>query len=96
MLKTIKLIDVLRDTARAPNPTIHKQSTKWASKAYVPKKAYFGAKMAVFGPKILILFRGSKSSDTHISEKHLGTSFALFFWSGKAPNGSETPYFGPK
>ena len=47
---------------------------------YVPPKAYLGAKkMAVFGPNILIILEGSKSSGTHISENHLGTSFALFF-----------------
>ena len=46
---------------------------------YVPKKAYLGAKMAVFGPNILIILGGSKSSDTHISENHLGTLFALLF-----------------
>ena len=54
---------------------------KWANQQglYVPKKSYFGAKMAVFGPNILIILWGSKSSGTHISENHLGTSFALFF-----------------
>ena len=38
---------------------------------YVPKKAYFGEKMAVFGPNILIILEGSKSSGTHISENYL-------------------------
>ena len=37
----------------------------------MPKKAYFGAKMAVFGPNILIILGGSKSSGTHISENYL-------------------------
>ena len=32
---------------------------------YVPKKAYFGAKMAGFGSIILSILRGSKSSSTH-------------------------------
>ena len=32
----------------------------------------------------------------HISENHLGTSFALFFWSGMATNGSERPISDPK
>ena len=27
---------------------------------YVPKKAYFGAKIAVFGPNIIITFEGAK------------------------------------
>ena len=54
---------------------------------YVPKRAKM-AKIAVFGPNILIILRGSKSSGTHLSENHLGTSFALFYWSGMASNGS--------
>ena len=59
----------------------------------MPKKAYSGANTAVFGPYILIILGGSKSSGTNISKKnHLGTSFALFFWSGIAPNGSEGQY----
>ena len=56
---------------------------------YVPKKAYFGAKMAVFGPNILISMGGSKISGKHISENDLGTSFAFFFWSG---NGQGTKW----
>ena len=52
--------------------------------------------MAVFGPNILIILGGSKSSGTHISENHLGTMFALFFWSRMVPNGSERPIFCPK
>ena len=36
---------------------------------YVPKKAYFGAKMVVFGPNILIFLGGSKSSGTHMYQK---------------------------
>ena len=39
---------------------------------------------------------GSKSSCTHISENHLGTSFALFYWSDMATNGSEGPILNPK
>ena len=35
---------------------------------YVPQKAYFGAKMAVFGPNILIIFGRSKKINTYISE----------------------------
>ena len=49
---------------------------------YVLKKAYFRAKMAVFGPNILISMGGSKISGKHISENDLGTSFALFFLVG--------------
>ena len=51
---------------------------------YVPKKAYFGAEMAIFGPNILIILGGSKSSGKHIPENHLDTLFALFF--GRAWN----------
>ena len=43
------------------------------------KNAYFGPNLAFFGPKILILKGGSKNFGTHITEKHLGTLFALFF-----------------
>ena len=46
------------------------------------RKHIFGAKMAIFGPNILIILGGSKSSGTYISENHLGTSFALFFLVG--------------
>ena len=91
----IKEVGVLRDTARAPQPPTNQPTghqISWQG-LYVPKKAYFGAKLAVFGPNIL---GGSKSSGTHISKKHLGASFALFYWSGMAPNGSERPVLGPK
>ena len=60
------------------------------------KNAYFGPNLAVFGPKILIFMGVSKSFGTNITENHLGTSFALLFWSGMALNGSEAPIFGPK
>ena len=65
---------------------------------YVLKKAYFRAKMAVFGPNILISMGGSKISGKHISENDLGTSFAFFFGraTGRAPNGSEGLIFNPK
>ena len=33
------------------------------------KKAFFGAKMAIFGPNILIFTGGSKSFGTHITDK---------------------------
>ena len=66
---------------------------------YVPKNAYFWANMAVFG-------QGSKSFGIHILENHLGTSFALIFWSGMVLNGpkkaniwlemTKNAYFGPK
>ena len=88
----------MRDTARAPQPPTNQQTGHQMSRQgqFVPKKAYFGTKMAVLGLNILINFGGSKSSGTHISENHLDTLFALFYWSGMAPNGSEGPIFDPK
>ena len=59
---------------------------------YVSKKAYFGAKMAVFGPKLLIFTRGSKGFGTHIMEKPPRPCF----WSGMGPNEPKMPIFGPK
>ena len=43
------------------------------------KNANFGPNLVVFGQKILILTGESKSFGTHITEKHLGTLFALFY-----------------
>ena len=60
--------------------------------------------MAVFRPNILIILERSKSSGTHISESHLGTTFAFFLvghgtklirkaniW----PKMTKNAYFGP-
>ena len=44
------------------------------------KNTYFGQNLAFFGQKILIF--GSKTFDTYISEKNLGTSFTLFVYQG--------------
>ena len=57
----------MRDTARAPQPPINQPIGHQMSRPglYVPKKAYFGAKMAGFGSIILSILRGSKSSSTH-------------------------------
>ena len=41
----------------------------------------------------VLILGGSKSSGTHISERHLGTSFELFLWSGMASNESEKLIF---
>ena len=49
-----------------------------------------------WGKKIPIFTCESKSFGTHITEKHLGTLFALFFWSGMGRNGPKMPIFGPK
>ena len=65
--KYIKQIGVLRDTARAPQPPTNQPKGHHMSQQglYVLKKAYFGAKMAFFGPNILIILGGSKSSGTY-------------------------------
>ena len=52
----------------------NQQGTKWTGKAYKwtpPKEAYFVAKMAVFGPNILIILGGSKSSGTRMPKIRL-------------------------
>ena len=64
---------------------------------YLPKmakNAYFEATMTVLGPSIPIILEESKYFGTNISENHLGTSFALFFWLDMAPNGPEMPIIG--
>ena len=60
------------------------------------QKCKYLATNAIFGPKILIILGGDKSCGTHLSENHLGTSFALFLRSGMALHESERPIFGPK
>ena len=59
----------MEDTARAPQPPTNKPTGHQApghqmnrQGLYVPRKAYFGAKMSVFGPNILMILIGSKSS----------------------------------
>ena len=72
----------------SPCTTTTNQSTnRVPNDLYMPKKVYFGAK---------IILGGSKSSGIHTSENHSDTWFALFYWSGRAHNGSERPIFGPK
>ena len=48
-----------------------------SQKAYVPKNAYFGAKMAVFQPIIPNILGWSKSFGAHLSENHLGKFYPL-------------------
>ena len=50
----IKKIGVLQDTARAPQPPSNQPTGHQMSQQglYVPKKAYFGPNLAVFGPKV--------------------------------------------
>ena len=40
---------------------------------------FWSGRQAVFNPRILIFWGGSKSFGTHISENHLGTSFVFSF-----------------
>ena len=92
ILKCIKEIGVLRDTARAPQsptnkPTVHQMNRQCL---YVPMKAYFRENLALSGPKILIFTGGSKSFRTHISHVR------LVFWSGMGSNWQNMPIFGPK
>ena len=54
-------------------PTGHKMSQK----AYVPKNAYLGAKMAVFGPHTPNILGRNKKNGTQISENHLGKFCSL-------------------
>ena len=57
----------MRDTACAPQPPTNRAPNEPARRQglYVPKKAYFGAKMAVLGPNILTIL--TKRYGTHIS-----------------------------
>ena len=48
-----------------------------SQKAYVPKNAYFGAKMAVFQPIIPNILGWSKSFGAHLSKNHLGKFYPL-------------------
>ena len=43
------------------------------------KNTYFGPKLAVFGPKILIFTGVSESFGTNITDNHLGNLSALVF-----------------
>ena len=45
------------------------------------KKAYFGPKLIVFGPMILIFAGGSKSFGTHVTQKPPGHLVRIVFWS---------------
>ena len=68
---------------------------------YVPKKAYFGHNLAVFGSKILIFMGVSKSFGTNITENHQDNLSALFFGQALDQMGQKCRYlaknasFGP-
>ena len=74
--------------------------TKWARKANIlpnmTKNACFGPNLVVFGPKILILWKGNKSFSTLESEKPLKHLVYIVFWSGMGLNGPKRQIFGPK
>ena len=90
----------LRDTAREPQPPTNQPTGHQMSRQglYVPKKAYFGAKMAVFGPNILIILGGAKVLVSNYQPPH-----SLFFFGrardqmGKNPNcfGREQKFWYP-
>ena len=88
--------------ARFNHQPTNQQCIKWAGKACVWESS-LGAKMAVFGPNILIILWGSKSCGTHIN--HCRTMFASFLvghgtkWTKNAniwPKMTKKAYFGPK
>ena len=81
------------------SPTNHSTGHQMSRQGlYLPKKAYFGAKMAVFWPNILIIVGGRKQKQkfwyTYI-RKPPGHLVRIFFWSSIAPNWSESPKFNP-
>ena len=56
------------------------------------KNAYFGSKSVIFGPKVLIFWKGAKVL-VPIFQK---TTRSYCFWSGMAPNGPQKPVLGQK
>ena len=56
------------------------------------KNAYFGSKSVIFGPKVLIFWKGAKVL-VPIFQKTTGS---YCFWSGMAPNGPQKPVLGQK
>ena len=74
--------------------------TKWARTANIwPKwpKMHILGKFDRCGAKVLFFWGGIKSFVTHVSENHLGTSFALFLvrqgtkWAKKTQHGQKGP-----
>ena len=65
---------------------------KWAENANfwlkITKNACVGPNLFIFGPKILIFMRGSKSFDTHIMKKTPRHLIHIVFWSA---TGSKEP-----
>ena len=65
--------------------------TKRANNA---EKANFGPNLAIFGPKILIFMRVSKSFGTNITETPMEL-VRIVFWSDIRSNGPKMPVLGP-
>ena len=61
----------------------------------MPKKAYFGTKMAVLGPNILIILGRSKRFGTHITEKPPRHLVRIFFFGRAWDQMTKNAYFGP-
>ena len=72
-------------------PTGHQMS--WQG-LYMHKKAYFGAKMAVFLAKRPNYVGREQKFWYPQSKNHWRTLFALFYWLGMAPNGPCRPICG--
>ena len=59
---------------------------------YLAKNVRSGPNLAVFVPKILNFSGVSKGFGTHITEKHQGNLFALFFGRALVQMGQKCPY----
>merc|ERR1712012_1485791 len=88
---------------------LDKMCKKWQYLAQNDKNADFGPNLTVFGPKILIFIRVSKTFGTNITENHLDNLSALFFGQAidqmgqkcrylaqNASFGQIWPFLGPK
>ena len=78
----------------------NQQGTKGAGKENIwpkmAKTAFYGSEMAVFGQNIKKWEGAELLVPSYISEKPLGTSFALAFRSGMTLNEPERILFGQK
>ena len=95
----IKLIGVLRDTARAPQPptdppTGHRISLHGL--AQIDQNCQFWAKFGRLGQKILISTGKIKSFVTHITENPPRHLVHIVFWSGIGHNVQKMAIFCPK
>ena len=60
------------------------------------KNVYFGPNLAVFGPKIQILTRGSKSFGAQVTEKPPRYLVRIVYWSGMGLNVPKNANIWPK